>query len=216
MSQKKKSPSARNARSRRPHAAQGEPAEAPEHVGLRDLTPREDLAAAGEREGSPAMPVIALIGTTLFMAGYYHLLVLNQMTQLADGLAMPDNRFFGYSAADVAALAAVMDEAALGQLNWVHKTAGVIFPIAVALTLIAVSAWRLRPAGAKWAMVGLGVLFVVVDVWENIAIEAALHAAGDGVGLASGLTVTRWVLLALITLIVVVLLAFGGKGRTRR
>lgn len=209
MSQKKKSPSARGGRP-------AEPADAPERVGLRDLTPREDLAEAGERDGSPAMPVIALIGTTLFMAGYYHLLVLNQMTQLSNGLTMPDNRFFGYSAADVAALAAVMDEAALGQLNWVHKTAGVIFPIAVALTLIAVSAWRLRPAGAKWAMVGLGVVFVAVDIWENIAIEAALHAAGDGAGLASGLTVTRWALLALITLIVLVLLVFGGKGRARR
>lgn len=209
MSQKKKSPSAAGGRP-------AEPADAPERVGLRDLSPREDLAEAGEREGSPAMPVIALIGTTLFMAGYYHLLVLNQMTQLSDGLTMPDNRFFGYGAAEIAALAAVMDDAALGQLNWVHKTAGVIFPIAVALTLIAVAAWRLRPAGAKWAMVGLGVVFVAVDIWENIAIEAALHAAGDGAALASGLTVTRWVLLALITLIVVALLAFGGKGRARR
>lgn len=211
MSQKKKSPATRGGR---PDPAQ--PADAPERVGLRDLTPREDLAEAGEREGSPAMPVLALIGTTLFMAGYYHLLVLNQMTQLSNGLTMPDNRFFGYSAADVAALAAVMDEAALGQLNWVHKTAGVIFPIAVALSLIAVAAWRLRPAGAKWAMVGLGLVFVVLDVWENIAIESALHAAGDGAGLASGLTVTRWILLALIVLITLVLLVFGGKGRARR
>lgn len=206
MSQKNPSPSAHDAR----------PARSRPHAGLRDLSPREDLAAADETQSSPAMPIIALIGTTLFMAGYYHLLVLNQMTQLSDGLTMPDNRFFGYSAADVAALAAVMDEAALGQLNWVHKTAGVIFPIAVALTLIAVSAWRLRPAAPKWAMAGLGLLFVVVDVWENIAVESALHAAGDGAGLASGLTLLRWLLLALITAITVVLLVFGGKGRTRR
>ena len=215
MSQKKKSPSARSGRPADPAEASA-PADVPARAGLRDLSPREDLAEAAEREGSPAMPVIALIGTTLFMAGYYHLLVLNQMTQLSNGLTMPDNRFFGYSSADVAALAAAMDEAALGQLNWVHKTAGVIFPIAVALTLIAVAAWRLRPAGAKWAMVGVGVVFVAVDIWENIAIEAALHAAGDGAGLASTLTLTRWVLLAVITVIVVVLLAFGGKGRTQR
>ena len=209
MSQKKKSPSAHGGRP-------ATPAEAPERVSLRDLSPRRDLAEAGEREGSPAMPVIALIGTTLFMAGYYHLLALEQMTQLANGLTMLDNRFFGYSAADVAALAAVMDDAALGQLNWVHKTAGVIFPIAVALTLIAVAAWRLRPAGPKWAMVGLGAVFAAVDIGENIAIEAALHGGGDGTGLASSLTVTRWILLALIVLITVVLLVFGGRGRARR
>ncbi|MEO4038478.1 hypothetical protein AAG742_02195 [Micrococcus sp. 2A] len=168
--------------------------------------------AASRSDGDPTMLVIALIGTTLFVGAYYHLLVLQQMTQLTGGLAVPDSMLV-YGQDHVRALAGVMDEAARGQLNWVHKTAGVIFPIAVALTLTAVAAWRLRPAAAKWGAFGLGVLFAVVDIAENIAIEQAIAAGGPGAGLASALTLARWVLLALIALAVVVMLVRGGKGR---
>ena len=168
--------------------------------------------AASRSDGDPTMLVIALIGTTLFVGAYYHLLVLQQMTQLTGGLAVPDSMLV-YGQDHVRALAGVMDEAARGQLNWVHKTAGVIFPIAVALTLTAVAAWRLRPAAAKWGAFGLGVLFAVVDIAENIAIEQAIAAGGPGAGLAAALTLARWVLLALIALAVVVMLVRGGKGR---
>lgn len=168
--------------------------------------------AASRSDGDPTMLVIALIGTTLFVGAYYHLLVLQQMTQLTGGLAVPDSMLV-YGQDHVRALAGVMDEAARGQLNWVHKTAGVIFPIAVALTLTAVAAWRLRPAAAKWGAFGLGVLFAVVDISENIAIEQAIAAGGPGAGLAAALTLARWVLLALIALAVVVMLVRGGKGR---
>ena len=168
--------------------------------------------AASRSDGDPTMLVIALIGTTLFVGAYYHLLVLQQMTQLTGGLAVPDSMLV-YGQDHVRALAGVMDEAARGQLNWVHKTAGVIFPIAVALTLTAVAAWRLRPAAAKWGAFVLGVLFAVVDIAENIAIEQAIAAGGPGAGLAAALTLARWVLLALIALAVVVMLVRGGKGR---
>ena len=46
--------------------------------------------AASRSDGDPTMLVIALIGTTLFVGAYYHLLVLQQMTQLTGGLAVPD------------------------------------------------------------------------------------------------------------------------------
>lgn len=179
---------------------------------LRDLNIREDLAAAGRQEGSPAIPVSALIVTTLLVGAYLHLLVLQQMTQLTGGLAMPDSMLF-YGQDHVRALSAVMDDAARGQLNWVHKTAGVIFPIAVALTLAAVGAWRLRPAAAKWGALGVGVLFAVVDIAENIAIEQAIAAGGPGTGLAAALTLARWVLLALIALAIVVMLWAGRRRR---
>lgn len=179
---------------------------------LRERRPREDHSGASRSDGDPTMLVIALIGTTLFVGAYYHLLVLQQMTQLTGGLAVPDSMLV-YGQDHVRALAGVMDEAARGQLNWVHKTAGVIFPIAVALTLTAVAAWRLRPAAAKWGAFGLSVLFAVVDIAENIAIEQAIAAGGPGAGLAAALTLARWVLLALIALAVVVMLVRGGKGR---
>lgn len=183
---------------------------------LRDVSPREDLGVAAEQEGSPAMLVIALIGTTLFIGAYYHLLVLQQMTQLTGGLAMPDS-MLSYGTDHVAALAGVMDEAARGQLNWVHKTAGVIFAVAVALTVAVVGAWRLRPAAAKWGALALGVAFAVVDVWEGLAIEQAIAAGGAGTGVAAALTLIRWVLLAVIAVAVAVMLWRGGRGtRARR
>ena len=39
---------------------------------LRDVHVREDLATAAEREGSPAIPVSALIVTTLLVGAYLH------------------------------------------------------------------------------------------------------------------------------------------------
>ena len=183
---------------------------------LRDVSPREDLATAAAQEGSPAMLVIALIGTTLFIGAYYHLLVLQQMTQLTGGLAMPDSMLL-YGQDHVVALSGVMDEAARGQLNWVHKTAGVIFAATVALTVAVVGAWRLRPAAAKWGALALGAAFAVVDVWEGLAIEAAIAAGGAGAGLAAALTLIRWVLLAVIAVAVAVMLWRGGRGtRARR
>ncbi|MDY6055755.1 hypothetical protein [Micrococcus sp.] len=182
--------------------------------GLRDVHVRQDLAAAGRQEGSPAMLVTALIGTTLFIGAYFHLLALNQMTQLSGGLAMPDN-MLGYGPEHIAALAAAMDEAARGQLNWVHKTAGVIFAVTVALTVSAVGAWRLRQTAAKWGALALGVTFAVVDIWEGLAIEAAIAAGGPGAELASALTLTRWVLLALIALSVPAMLVLGRRRRHR-
>lgn len=168
---------------------------------------REDLQRSGQQQGSPGMLIIALLGTLAFIAFYYHGLVLDQMTQLSDGLPMLDHRFNGYTLDDVAALAAVMDEDALGQLNWVHKTAGIIFPLTVALAVSVVGAWSLRSVPLRWVTLGAGVVFAVVDIWENAAIERALHElTADAVATASLLTQTRWVLLALLMIWLVLLL----------
>ena len=61
----------------------------------------------------------------------------------------------------------------------------------------------------------LGVLFAVVDICENIAIEQAIAAGGPGTGLAAALTLTRWVLLALLALAVAVMLWAGRRRRGR-
>lgn len=172
---------------------------------------RKDLEVSGQQEGSPGMLVAALLGTTVFMFFYLHLLVLPQMSQLAGGLSMPDQQF-SYDAAYVSGLDAAMDEAAHGQLNWVHKTAGVIFPIAVGLSVSAVAAWCLPRGWGRWASYAAGAVFVVVDIVENILIESALRAGGEGAALASAFTTARWVLLVAITAWIVLMIA----GRIRR
>lgn len=172
---------------------------------------RRDLEASGQKEGSPGMLVAALLGTTVFMFFYLHLLVLPQMSQLTGGLAMPDQQF-SYDTAYLAGLDAAMDEPTHGQLNWVHKTAGVIFPIAVGLSVSAVAAWCLPRGWGRWASYAAGALFAVVDIVENMLIESALRAGGEGAALASAFTTARWVLLVAITAWIVLLIA----GRFRR
>lgn len=172
---------------------------------------RQDLEASGQKEGSPGMLVAALLGTTLFMFFYLHVLVLPQMAQLSGGLPMPDQQFL-YGSAYLAELDAAMDEPAHGQLNWVHKTAGVIFPIAVGLSVAAVAAWCLPRGWGRWVSYAAGALFAVVDIVENMLIESALRAGGDGAALASAFTTARWVLLVAITAWIVLMIA----GRIRR
>lgn len=172
---------------------------------------RQDLRSSGQQEGSPGMLIIALLGVTLFMFFYLHIVALPQMSALSGGLPMPDHRF-SYGAADLSELAGAMDDAALGQLNWVHKTAGVIFPLCVFLCVSAVAAWSLPRGVGRWASYAAGALFAVVDIAENILIETALASAGEGAALASAFTSARWVLLVTITLWVVVMII----AKTRR
>ncbi|MEO9249137.1 hypothetical protein ABDK96_15745 [Citricoccus nitrophenolicus] len=172
---------------------------------------RKDLEASGQKQGSPGMLVAALLGTTVFMFVYLHILVLQQMTQLTGGLAMPDSLFF-YDSAYLTTLDAAMDEAAHGQLNWVHKTAGVIFPVTAGLSVAAVAAWCLPRGWGRWASYAAGLVFVVVDIVENMLIESALRAGGEGTGLASAFTSVRWVLLVAIALWIILMML----GRIRR
>lgn len=174
---------------------------------------RQDLQASGQQQGSPGMLIIALLGVTLFMFFYLHVIALPQMSALADGLPMPDHRF-SYGAADLAELDAAMDAAAHGQLNWVHKTAGVIFPLFVFACISAVAAWSLPRGAGRWVSYAAGAVFAVVDIAENMLIERALDAGGEGAELASAFTSARWILLVALALWVVLMIA--GKVRRLR
>jgi hypothetical protein len=141
--------------------------------------------------------LVAGFVVVLFLFWYYHLLVLNQMTDLSNGLAMPDQMIGGYSAGHVEALRQAMDADAVGQLNYVHKTAGLLFPLFLALvTMLAVNINTSRGMG-RWLLWAVPMLFAVVDLWENRAIDALFTGALDpaAVSLASTLTTTRWILL---------------------
>ncbi|MEV4902553.1 hypothetical protein AB0K08_14575 [Citricoccus sp. NPDC055426] len=172
---------------------------------------RQDLQASGQQQGSPGMLIIALLGVTLFMFFYLHVIALPQMSALSGGLPMPDHRF-SYGAADLAELDSAMDAAAHGQLNWVHKTAGVIFPLFVFACVSGVAAWSLPRGAGRWASYAAGALFAVVDITENLLIEAALDAGGEGAELASAFTSARWILLVALALWAVLMIA----GKVRR
>ncbi|MCO1339294.1 hypothetical protein BJH93_10375 [Kocuria polaris] len=155
-------------------------------------TPRTEAQA---RSNGSIILWAGLIASALLF-WYYHVLALGQMEDLSGGLEMLDQRLLGYDAAAVEQLREAMDDDARGQLIYLHKTAGLLFPLFFALvTMLAVN--LAVPRGPKrWGLWAVPLLFAVVDVLENGAIDALLAGGEDppAVGLVSALTIARWVL----------------------
>ncbi|MDI3242129.1 hypothetical protein QK292_11870 [Arthrobacter sp. AL08] len=151
-------------------------------------------------QSNSTLILIAGVVASLFLFWYLHLLTLNQLTQLSNGLAMPDSLVGGFDQGFVEQLRAAMDEDARGQLNYVHKTAGTLFPLIFGFTWLLLIGTNVTRRGLRWAMWALPVLFAAVRLWGNSAIDSMMSAdtldAGQ-VALASSLTVAGWVLLVL-------------------
>jgi len=144
--------------------------------------------------------VIAGVVASLFLFWYLHLLTLNQLTQLSGGLAMPDSLVGGFDHGFVEQLRAAMDADARGQLNYVHKTAGTLFPLIFGFTWLLLIGTNVARKSLRWALWALPLLFAAVRLWGNAVIDGMMSAGtldGGQVALASALTVAGWVLLAL-------------------
>ncbi|MEO8222995.1 MAG: hypothetical protein ABI563_19700 [Specibacter sp.] len=154
---------------------------------------------------------------SLFLFWYFHVLTLNQMTDLSGGLAMPDSMVLGFDAAHVEALRTAMDSDAMGQLQFVHKTAGTLFPLVFALsalTLIAINVARKSVRRVLWVF---PILFAVVQLWANIAVDNMIGAETldpAAVSLASAVVVASWFLLVLSMAGLGVALFLGRKKKT--
>jgi hypothetical protein len=144
--------------------------------------------------------LVAGVVASLFLFWYLHLLTLDQLRQLSGGLAMPDSLIGGFDPGYIGQLQAAMDGDARGQLNYVHKTAGTLFPLIFGFTWLLLIGTNVARKTLRWALWALPLLFVVVRLWANVAIDGMMAAdtpdAGQ-VALASGLTVAGWVLLVL-------------------
>jgi len=144
--------------------------------------------------------VIAGVVASLFLFWYLHLLTLNQLTQLSGGLAMPDSLVGGFDHGFVEQLRAAMDADARGQLNYVHKTAGTLFPLIFGFTWLLLIGTNVARKSLRWALWALPLLFAAVRLWGNAVIDGMMSAGtldGGQVALASALTVAGWVLRAL-------------------
>ena len=155
-----------------------------------------------QAEGNAKLIIIAGLVASVFMFWYLHLLTLQQMTQLSGGLAMPDSLVGGFSPEYIGQLAGAMDADALGQLGYVHKTAGTIFPLVAGFTFLLVFGTWLKARAQRWAAFALVAAFAVVRLWGNVAVDAALASPADtgAAVLASVLVVLGWVLLLFMLL----------------
>ena len=144
--------------------------------------------------------VIAGVAASLFLFWYVHLLTLNQLTQLSGGLAMPDSLVGGFDTGYAEQLRRALDADGRGQLNYVHKTAGTLFPLIFGFTWLLLIGTNVATKSLRWALWAVPLLFVVVRLWGNVTIEsmiAAVNLDAGQVALASALTVAGWVLFVL-------------------
>ena len=175
---------------------------------------KEDIHHANQQEGNPGILVFAILAVTAFIAFYYHILALQGMEQLTGGMAMLDHRLGGFDVADVERLAERMDDDAMGQYNWVHITAGRIFPIMMALSVIAVGLWTLRSTLAKWGAVIIAVGYAALEMWASVTREAALlDITETNVALASSLTIAQWIIVVFLVIWLAVMLILKFIGR---
>ena len=159
--------------------------------------------------------VIAGVVASLFLFWYLHLLTLNQLTQLSGGQAMPDSLVGGFDPGFVEQLRAAMDADARGQLNYVHKTAGMLFPLIFGFTWLLLIGTNVARKSLRWALWSLPLLFAAVRLWGNTVIDEMMSADtldGGQVALASGLTVAGWILLALCVVAGVAAVLLGRKA----
>ena len=163
--------------------------------------------------------LIAGVVASLFLFWYVHLLTLNQLTQLTGGLAMPDSLPGGFDTAYIGQLRGVMDDAARGQLNYVHKTAGTLFPLIFGFTWLLLIGTNVTRKQLRWGLWAVPLLFVVVRLWGNVAIDSVLASETPDAGqvaLASGLTVAGWALLVLSLLAGAAVFFLGAKTPLQR
>jgi hypothetical protein len=156
--------------------------------------------AAGGRsqEGNPGLIVIAGIGASLFLFGYSFLLVLPGFRELAGGRTMPDLLFGGYSTEYLQQVRSAFGADGAGQYNFWHKTADTIFPLLFALSWLLLIGTQLRRGPVRWLCWAPVLLYVMADLGENLALDAALATDPVGnAGLASFLTVAKSVLFVL-------------------
>ncbi|NYE96380.1 hypothetical protein FHU41_002630 [Psychromicrobium silvestre] len=171
------------------------------------LYPPVPAAVNPSAQGSPAaarsngyLIVIAGVVASAFLFWYFHLLTLNQLTQLSNGQAMPDSMLFGFDTGYIQGLKSAMDSDALGQLQYVHKTAGTLFPLVFAFSWLLLIGLNTAKRSLRWVLWAAPALFAVVQLCANVAVDSMLsHNPVDGgqVALASMLVVSSWVLLLL-------------------
>jgi len=163
--------------------------------------------------------LIAGVVASLFLFWYVHLLTLNQLTQLSGGLPMPDSLLGGFDQGFAEQLRSAMDGDARGQLNYVHKTGGTLFPLIFGFTWLLLIGTNVARKGLRWALWAVPLLFAGVRLWGNAAIDAMMSADtldGGQVALASGLTLDGWVLLILRLLVGGAAVFLGRKTSSAR
>ncbi|MGG5173836.1 hypothetical protein ACQQCD_02280 [Pseudarthrobacter sp. J1763] len=184
------------------------------------LTPRPSSGAQGkkpasENQNNAKLIVIAGVAASLFLFWYLHVLTLNQMTQLSSGLAMPDALIGGFDPTYIGHLRDVMDSDARGQLSYLHKTAGTLFPLIFLVSWLLLIGTNMSRGLLRRVIMALPVAFAAVRIAANMAIDSLFGSSAPDAGavtFASILTVAGWVLL-LASVVAAAVALFDGRRK---
>lgn len=193
-------------------AKHGESATPPQTPVVNTSTARSPQKA----QGNANLILIAGSAASLLLFWYFHMLTLAQMTDLSDGLAMPQSMVFGFDMAHVEALRSAMDADALGQLNYVQKTAGTLFALVFAFTAMTMIAMNVAKKALRWVLWAFPILFAGISLWGNASIDVMLGAetlSAGAVTLSSTLVSLSWLLLALTLLSIAVALFLNRRKK---
>jgi hypothetical protein len=121
-----------------------------------------------------------------------------------EGLALPETQFFGYPHDYIEAVRLRMTDELLERYGAVHYLWDVLCPIVFAATLVLLAQRVARGRKIRYLYMAVPVLYAVVDIAENLALESLFNAdltTPEAVGFASTLTVLKGILfvLALVT-----------------
>ncbi|PYI39326.1 hypothetical protein CVS30_05005 [Arthrobacter psychrolactophilus] len=193
-------------------AKHGESATPPQTPVVNTSTQRSPQKA----QGNANLILIAGSAASLLLFWYFHMLTLQQLTDLSDGLAMPQSMVFGFDMAHVEALRSAMDADALGQLNYVQKTAGTLFALVFAFSAMTMIAMNVAKKAVRWVLWAFPILFAGISLWGNASIDAMLGAetlSAGAVTLPSTLVSLSWLLLALTLLSIAVALFLSRRKK---
>ena len=163
------------------------------------MGPGKVQSTSHENKSNPMLLISVGLIVCVALFAYYHLLTMVQMKDLSDSLSMPDQRIFGYTTSDIEALRGAMDDDAVGQLNYLHKTAGFLFPMFTAVFSMLFFIRWIPNRQMRWLAWIAPLGFAAIDIWENFAIDALFTGdlSSGAVVLASILTTIRWALLVI-------------------
>ncbi|RLZ03897.1 hypothetical protein CWC38_03255 [Kocuria tytonicola] len=165
-----------------------------------------ELAAEPTKNSSAGIlvGVAFFVGVALWL--YYHLLVLQGVTgNLAHGVTAPELLVGGFAPEHVAQVAGALGPDGRTEYSGVHATTGLFTPLLTGLGWLLFTGLNTPQRARRWVYWVVVLAHAVVFLAGNAALDAAVaHPADQGAAaLASGLVVARWLLLAGLLLIAV-------------
>ncbi|MHA7277782.1 hypothetical protein [Arthrobacter sp. HLT1-21] len=162
------------------------------------------------------VPVSILAGVLVSVVfAALNALQLGSLQRALDGLAMPETFMTGYQPGYVGQVQSLMTDELYEQYGAAHYLWGVLFPVVFAATLVLLI-WRLTARRRiRWLLLPIPVIYLCVDIAENILIEtmfAAIPVDPGTVAIASAFTVLKFVLLA--ACFAVILIALQVRPRS--